>query len=99
SGSPRLAPVYTDYAYVLNTLKRSKEAEAYAREALASSPEDVRAPPVGRAAPKLELGVSLVLQNRFTEAIPFLEQSERIYGIPPTSDPKRRYARRAQEYL
>jgi serine/threonine-protein kinase len=99
SGSPRLSPVYADYAYVLNSVRRSKEAEVYARQALESLPKDVPATDVRRAAAQLEIGVSLLLQNRFREALPFLEESEHSYTNYPGAGPNARQTLRAREYL
>jgi len=94
----RLWVVLVSYAYVLNLANQGKEAEAYARESLVSVKHVDRKDP-RRAESLCETGVSLVLQKRFREAVPLLDESQRIYIDLPGWGPKHRQTLRVQEYL
>jgi len=94
----RLWVVLVSYAYVLNLANQGKEAEASARESLVSVKHVDRKDP-RRAESLCETGFPLVLQKRFREAIPLLDESQRIYIDLPGWGPKHRQTLRVQEYL
>ena len=83
-------------AYVLNDAKQAKEAESCARASLecirSTNPEDPQ-----HANSWAELGIALLGQQRFTEAVAALETSERIYlklpGFGPAHDSTMRVRR------
>jgi tetratricopeptide (TPR) repeat protein len=78
AGGPNLWRPLLARAAVLNGQKRSKEAEAPARESLGLLPSTNDKDPQ-RAESSGEIGLSLAGQKRFAEAIPTLESSERTF--------------------
>ena len=86
------------YAYVLNLDNQPRDAEIYGRATLLclkhAPSNDAR-----RAEALCETGVALVLQRRFHEAIPMLQESRQIYLGLPGWGPNNRQTQRASEFL
>jgi tetratricopeptide (TPR) repeat protein len=86
-GGPNLWVPLVARAAVLNGQKRSKDAEAPARESLALVPSTNAKDP-RRAQSSGQIGLALAGQKRFAEAIQALEGSERVFLELPGWGPK-----------